>query len=100
VKVIIQRHVYSSSPAEAGIWCMRAEREVPALPHKDDWIELADGWSSTLVKESSFMADGRVIVELYREKTDSPDTLAELCRLVDEYDWEWIGSKPTRTVEP
>lgn len=97
MKIILQRHVYSNAPAEAGIWCMRAERDLPGIPRGGDWTELADGWASARVKEVTFMADGRLIAELDKVRTDSPDTLGELHRLVDEHDWKWLGGTPART---
>lgn len=96
MKVIIQRHIHSSIPAEPGTWGMRAERTLPAVPREGDWIELADGWTSEKVKRTTFLAGGRVIVDLGNRRTDSPDILAEGHHLVDLHDWEWIGPSPAR----
>lgn len=96
MKVLLQRHIYSDAPAEAGIWCMRAERVLPGIPREGDWIELADGWASSRVKSISFMADGRLIVDLEKVKTNSPSSLAEDHILVDNHDWEWLGREPGR----
>src|SRR5450756_3258162 len=90
--VIIDLNIYSNPPAEAGIWCIRIRRWLMAVPRPGDQIELADGWASRCVKDTTFMADGRVIVSLEPVKTGNPDVLREKHTLVDAHDWRWIGS--------
>jgi hypothetical protein len=99
VKVILQQNIYSEYPAEPGRWCMRTERELPAVPSEGDYVELTDGWSSVKVRSTTFMADGSVIVNLEPTKTDNPDSITAHHWLVDEYDWEWLGARPARSVD-
>src|SRR5450756_2480965 len=95
--VIIDLNIYSNPPAEAGIWCIRIRRWLMAVPRPGDQIELADGWASRCVKDTTFMADGRVIVSLEPVKTGNPDVLREKHTLVDAHDWRWIGRYPDKS---
>jgi hypothetical protein len=99
VKVILQQYLHTRHPAEPGRWCMRAERELPAIPRQSDWVELADGWVSAPVKGTTFMANGEVIVTLERTTTDSSEIVRGRHRLVDESDWEWLGEQPARSID-
>lgn len=99
MQVVVRRHLYVSSPAPAGIYCMETWREVAVVPRKDDWIELAGGWASAVVKDVTFMADGQVIVEILRTKTDSPELVAEEHELVSKHGWRWVGPAPERTFK-
>jgi hypothetical protein len=97
MKITIRRHLYIDAPSLAGIYCTETERELAAVPRKDDWIELAVGWTSVPVKDITFMADGQVLVEITRMKTDDPGAVAEEWKLVEDHGWQWVGPAPERT---
>jgi hypothetical protein len=97
VKVTIRRHLYINIPDSAGIYCTETERDLAAVPRKDDWIELAGGWTSVQVKDVTFMADGQVLVEITRMKTNDPVAVAEEWKLVEGHGWQWVGPGPERT---
>jgi hypothetical protein len=94
--VIIRQHIYSEAVGAVGIFCQEITRNLPAVPRHEDWIELADGWSSAMVRDVTFLVDGRVLAELKNVKTDSPEVVEEHHRLVDEHGWSWIGPPPAR----
>ena len=73
---------------------MDVKREYPAVPRPGDWIELAEGWASQPVRNTTYMADGSIYVELEPTTTDNPDIIAEELGLCRDYDWDWLGGKP------
>lgn len=88
IEVYVSQLVVSSVPGRADRWRIGKVMRLAAPPRKGDTIELAYGWSADAVADTMFSDGGAVTVQLRTERTDSPDTLAELDRLVAEHGWE------------
>jgi hypothetical protein len=95
MQVTITRKIISSAPIVSGMFLLRIERELPAVPRKGDFVEMADGWASKEVETGAvFTANGEVIVSLKTTRTDNPELVAELQELVDNHGWRWVGNAP------
>lgn len=92
--VHIRRRVVSEVPGHVGQWTLVCERELPAVPHDGDLLELAPGWTSERVKYTTFTAAGEVHIDLRTVSTNSLETLREDQRLAGLAGWRWTDAGP------
>jgi hypothetical protein len=93
VKILITQQVASSVRGHSGQFTLLTERKVAAVPRPGEWIELAPGWCSKLVKDITHRADGTINVELHPVIADCLANLEECNeRATDpETGWYWSG---------
>jgi len=90
-EVDLSQGIYSEVPGRVGNWDIVRRVELPAVPRAGDWVEPAENWGLVPVRYTAFVLNGTPEVVLEPVKTDSPERLDEVDRLVSDHGWKQIG---------
>lgn len=91
IPVTVEQNIVSSLTGHVGNWTITCNRELRALPHSGDVIELAPGWAAVPVKYVAFLTDGRITVHLRGAQIERADVFEEHEELVRDHGWQQHG---------